>query len=62
MLNFKILSIFPEYFVSPFMDGLLKQAISKGILKIDVINIRDFTHDKHRTVDDTPYGEDLVWL
>lgn len=56
MLNFKILSIFPEYFVSPFMDGLLKQAITRGILRIDVINIRDFTHDKHKTVDDTPYG------
>ncbi|MGC8685215.1 MAG: tRNA (guanosine(37)-N1)-methyltransferase TrmD [bacterium] len=56
MIVFKVLSIFPKYFVSPFMDGLLKQAINKGILRIDVINIRDFTHDKHKTVDDEPYG------
>ena len=56
MLHFKILSIFPKYFASPFMDGLLKQAIDKGNLKIDVTDIRDFAHDKHRTVDDTPYG------
>ena len=38
------------------MDGLLKQAIGKGNLKIDITDIRDFAHDKHRTVDDTPYG------
>ncbi len=56
MLTFKILSIFPKYFVSPFMDGLLKQAIEKGSIVIDVIDIRDFSNDKHRTVDDTPYG------
>jgi tRNA (guanine37-N1)-methyltransferase len=56
MLNFKILSIFPKYFVSPFMDGLLKQAIDKGNIRIDVTDIRDFAYDKHRTVDDTPYG------
>lgn len=56
MIVFKVLSIFPKYFVSPFMEGLLKQAINKGILRIDVINIRDFAHDKHKTVDDEPYG------
>ncbi len=56
MLNFKILSIFPKYFVSPFMDGLLKQAIDKGNIRIDVTDIRDFAYDKHKTVDDTPYG------
>ncbi len=38
------------------MDGLLKQAIDKGMIKIDITDIRDFAHDKHRTVDDTPYG------
>jgi tRNA (guanine37-N1)-methyltransferase len=56
MLHFKILSIFPKYFASPFMDGLLKQAIDKGTIKIDITDIRDFALDKHRTVDDTPYG------
>ncbi len=38
------------------MDGLLKQAIDKGNMRIDVTDIRDFAYDKHRTVDDTPYG------
>lgn len=56
MLGFKILSIFPKYFISPFMEGLLKQAIEKDKIMIDVIDIRNFTQDKHRTVDDTPYG------
>ncbi len=56
MLSFKILSIFPKYFVSPFMDGLIKDAIDRSDLTIDVMDIRDFTDDKHKTVDDTPYG------
>ncbi len=56
MLKFKILSIFPKYFVSPFMDGLMKGAIDRGDIMIDVIDIRDFTNDKYKTVDDTPYG------
>ncbi len=56
MLHFKILTIFPKYFASPFMDGLLKQAIRSGVLSVDVQDIRDFSRDKHRTVDDTPYG------
>ncbi len=38
------------------MDGLLKQAIRSGVLSVDVQDIRDFSRDKHRTVDDTPYG------
>ncbi len=56
MLRFKILSIFPKYFLSPFMEGLLKQAINRGDIMIDVMDIREFAHSKHKTVDDTPYG------
>ncbi len=56
MLVFKILSIFPKYFVSPFMDSLLKQAIEKETMRVEVTDIRDFALDKHRTVDDTPFG------
>jgi len=43
-------------FSSPLNFGILKRAKDQGHLQIEVHNIRDFTHDKHHTVDDTPYG------
>ena len=51
-----ILTIFPEMFVSPFGCGLFQKAVDKGVVKVDIRNIRDYTHDKHHTTDDTPYG------
>ena len=51
-----ILTIFPEMFVSPFGCGLFQKALDKGVMKVDIRNIRDYTHDKHHTTDDTPYG------
>ena len=51
-----ILTIFPEMFVSPFGCGLFKKALDKGVMKVDIRNIRDYTHDKHHTTDDSPYG------
>ena len=51
-----ILTIFPEMFVSPFGCGLFQKALDKGIMKVDIRNIRDYTHDKHHTTDDYPYG------
>ncbi|MCL5792678.1 MAG: tRNA (guanosine(37)-N1)-methyltransferase TrmD, partial [Deltaproteobacteria bacterium] len=56
MIKFKILTIFPRYFISPFMEGLLKRAIDNRIIMLETIDIRGFTKDKHKTVDDTPYG------
>ncbi len=55
-MRIDILTIFPEYFISPFKYGVLARAIDKGIIKINPINLRDFTHDLHRTTDDRPYG------
>ena len=55
-MKFDILTIFPEYFDSPFSIGLFKKAREKGILEISARDIRDYTEDKHRTVDDSPYG------
>jgi tRNA (guanine37-N1)-methyltransferase len=52
----KILTIFPEAFDSFLSTGLLKKAVEKNILDVERINIRDYTHDPHRSVDDTPYG------
>ncbi len=47
---------FPEMFVSPFGCGLFQKVVDKGVVKVDIRNIRDYTHDKHHTTDDTPYG------
>ena len=46
----------PECFQSPLSESLLKKALDKGILKIRIRNLRDFTEDKHRMTDDYPYG------
>ena len=51
-----ILTIFPEMFEGPFNCGLFQKAVDKGVVKVDIRNIRDYTHDKHHTTDDTPYG------
>jgi len=51
-----ILTLFPWMFDSPFSGGILKRAIDSKLVVVNVHNIRDYTHDKHRTVDDYPYG------
>jgi len=51
-----IISLFPEVFRSVTDYGVTSQAIKKGLLSVETWNPRDFTHDKHRTVDDRPYG------
>ncbi len=53
---FDILSLFPEYFDSPFGVSILKRAREKGLIDIRLTNIRDFAEGKHRKVDDKPYG------
>lgn len=53
---FDIITIFPEYFDSPLRIGLLGKAIVKGLVKVRLHNLRDFATDKHRTVDDKPFG------
>ena len=55
-MHIYILTIFPEMFVSPFSCGLFQKALDKGVMKVDISNIRDYTHDKHHTTDDSPYG------
>ncbi|MDP1689346.1 MAG: tRNA (guanosine(37)-N1)-methyltransferase TrmD [bacterium] len=53
---FQIITIFPHIFDSYFAESLFKRAIEKKLLKINVINLRDFTSDKHKKVDDSPFG------
>lgn len=52
----QILTLFPEMFPGPLGHSLAGRALEDGLWKLDVLNIRDFATDKHRTVDDTPYG------
>jgi len=50
------LTLFPEMFPGPLGQSLAGTALKKGIWSLDTVNIRDFSTDKHRTVDDSPYG------
>jgi tRNA (guanine37-N1)-methyltransferase len=51
-----IVTIFPEFFDSPLATGLLGKAVERGLLDVRRHDLRDWTHDRHRTVDDTPFG------
>jgi len=53
---FHVLTIFPEFFVGPFAHGVVKRAQDAGRLEIRIHNLRDWTFDRHRTVDDRPFG------
>jgi tRNA-(guanine-N1)-methyltransferase len=55
-MRYDILTIFPEFFESPFSIGVIKKAREKGLIEINTIDIRGFAEDKHKKVDDTPYG------
>jgi tRNA (guanine37-N1)-methyltransferase len=55
-VRFDILTLFPKMFEGPFDESIVKRAVDSGLVSIFIHNIRDFTHDKHRTVDDSPYG------
>lgn len=54
-MKINILTLFPEMF-EPLWQSMLGKAVEKGILEIDVCDIRDYTEDKHNRVDDAPYG------
>ncbi|MFB0559481.1 MAG: tRNA (guanosine(37)-N1)-methyltransferase TrmD [Dehalococcoidales bacterium] len=55
-MQIDILTLFPQMFQSPFSVGIFKRAIDHKLVVVNIHNIRDYTHDKHRTVDDYPYG------
>ena len=52
----RIFTLYPDYFPGPLGKGLYGKAMEKKIWDIETVNIRDYTTDKHKTVDDTPYG------
>lgn len=55
-MKFYVLTLFPEMIVSGMSHSIIKRAADEGIIEIETVNIRDFSKDKHKRVDDYPYG------
>ena len=55
-MRFHVLTLFPGVFAGPFDEGVIKRGIDAGLVEVRLHNIRDYTHDRHRTVDDYPFG------
>ena len=55
-MKFNVVTLFPDLITSVANVGVLGRAIKNGLLQLECWNPRDYTHDKHRTVDDRPYG------
>ncbi len=55
-MQFEVFTLLPEVFPSYLDTSILKRARERGLIRVNVHNIRDYTHDKHHTTDDTPYG------
>ncbi len=55
-MHFEIITIFPGFFAGIFEHGIVRRAIAEERVKVDVHDLRAFTHDRHRTVDDRPFG------
>ena len=55
-MRFDILTIFPNFFTGPLDYGILSRALATGAVEVATHDLRSFTHDRHRTVDDRPFG------
>ena len=55
-MRFEIVTIFPGFFSSFFENGILRRALAEGLVEVGIHDLRTFTHDRHRTVDDRPFG------
>lgn len=55
-VRFDLITLFPDFFISPLQSGLLGKALAREIAQVHLTNPRDFTTDKHHRVDDQPYG------
>jgi tRNA (guanine37-N1)-methyltransferase len=56
MVHFEIVTIFPDFFRGPFDFGIIRRGREKGLIEIRVHDLREFASDRHRTVDDRPFG------
>lgn len=55
-MHIDILTLFPDFFVSPLNQSILKRALAAGIIQVEFINLRDFAFDRHHITDDRPFG------
>ncbi|HRF89519.1 MAG TPA: tRNA (guanosine(37)-N1)-methyltransferase TrmD, partial [Desulfobacter postgatei] len=55
-MKFTVLTLFPEFLEAFFANGIMARALNRKVISADSINIRDFTSDRHNSVDDRPYG------
>ena len=55
-MKFQVLTLFPEIPRAFFENSIMAKAVEKGIIAYELVNIRDFAFDKHKTCDDSPYG------
>ena len=55
-MRFDLITIFPEFFVGPLDHGILRRARETGLVEVHVQDLRVFTKDRHRTVEDRPFG------
>jgi tRNA (guanine37-N1)-methyltransferase len=55
-MRFEIVTIFPEFFTGIFANGIVRRALAEGLVEVGIHDLRAFTHDRHRTVDDRPFG------
>ena len=55
-MRIDIITVFPRIFASPLAESMLKKVVERGTVEIFLHDLREFAHDKHRTVDDSPYG------
>ena len=56
MWTVRVFTLYPELFPGPLGSGLYKKALEKKLWSLEIVNIRDYANDKHKTVDDTPFG------
>src|SRR5579863_3475644 len=55
-MRFDIVTIFPGFFDSVFAHGIVRRAIKEGLVTVEALDLREYAHDRHRTVDDRPFG------
>ena len=55
-MKIDVLTLFPEIFAGPLDESIIQRARNSGLLELSIYNLRDYTHDRHKTVDDRPFG------
>src|ERR1700736_6897574 len=55
-MHFDLITIFPEFFAGPLEHGIVRRARETGIVQVQIQDLREFTKDRHRSVDDRPFG------